>query len=74
MKTNDIVLGDAAVSRRHCAIVNYSQDVWLYDLGSTVGTFVDGQRLTGRMFLQGVHEVMVGGVQIRVAAHRDLLI
>jgi serine/threonine protein kinase len=74
LKTNDIVLGDAGVSRRHCVVVNYPQDVWLYDLGSTVGTFVDGQRLTGRMFLQGVHEVMVGGVQIRVAAHRDLLI
>jgi pSer/pThr/pTyr-binding forkhead associated (FHA) protein len=28
------------VSRRHCAIVNYLDDVWLCDLGSTQGVFV----------------------------------
>jgi tetratricopeptide (TPR) repeat protein len=74
LNANDLILDDASVSRRHCAIVNYPQDVWLYDLGSTVGTVVDGRRLTGRMFLEGVHEVMVGSVRIRVAARSDLLV
>ncbi len=74
LPTNDIALNDATVSRRHCAIVNYPHDVWLYDLGSTRGTVVDGQRLVGRVFLDGVHEVAVGKVRIRVAASSDLLI
>lgn len=52
LKANDIVIDDPSVSRRHCAIVNYPEDVWLYDLESTRGRRVDGQRLTGRMFLQ----------------------
>ena len=74
LRKNDIVLSDPTVSRRHCAIVNYRDDVWLYDLGSTVGTVVDAQRLVGRVFLDGVHEVVVGKLRIRVAASNDRLI
>jgi len=74
LPTNDIVLNDASVSRRHCAIVSFPDDVWLYDLGSTVGTAVDGHPLAGRVFLDGVHEVTAGKVRIRVAASSDLLI
>ena len=31
---NDIRLSDSSVSRRHGAIVNYLDDVWVYDLGA----------------------------------------
>lgn len=74
MKTNDIVLQERSVSRRHCVIVNCPRDVWLYDLGSTCGTFVDGQRVNGHTFLDGVHKVTLGRSQIGVAARSDLLI
>lgn len=74
LRANDIVLNDGSVSRRHCAIVNYPDDVWLYDLDSTVGTTLDGQPVDGRMFLDGVHDVTIGQVRIRVAARSDLLI
>jgi len=74
LTANDVVLDDRTVSRRHCVIVNYPDDVWLYDLGSAIGTVVDGSRLLGGMFLDGVHEVMVGRVRIRVAASGDLLV
>lgn len=74
LAANDIVLSGGTVSRRHCAIVNHPDDVWLYDLGSTCGTVVDGQRLHGRMLLDGVHEVAVGGVGIRVASSNDRLL
>ena len=74
LSANDIVLNDRSVSRRHCVIVNYPDEVWLYDLGSTVGTVVDGQRLVGRMLLDGVHEVAVGRVCIRVASSNDRLL
>ena len=62
------------VSRRHCVLVNFPDDVWLYDLDSTVGTVVEGQRLVGRMLLDGVHDVMVGKVRLRIAASSGLLV
>ena len=35
---NDIRLSaQTGVSRRHCVIVNYLDDVWVYDLESTLG-------------------------------------
>ncbi len=58
--SNDVILTDSSVSRRHCAIVNYPDCVWLYDLESTVGTVVDKERLAGRMLLNGRYEVEVG--------------
>ncbi len=71
---NDITLKDESVSRRHCALINYPGDVWLHDLESHVGTVVDGRRVVGRMFLDGVHEVTVGRVRLRVSARADLLV
>jgi serine/threonine protein kinase len=38
---NDMkVPGGTAISRRHCVIVNYKDDIWIYDLNST-GTYVN---------------------------------
>ena len=71
---NDLVLDHKNVSRRHCVIVNFPDDVWLYDFDSTVGTVVDGQRLVGRMLLDGVHEVSAGGMRLRIAASSGLLV
>jgi hypothetical protein len=74
LEANDVVIADRRVSRRHWAIVNFPDDVWLYDLGSTGGTIVDGQPLVGRVLLDGVHAVTAGGVSIRIAARSDLLV
>ncbi len=74
LSVNDLVVNDKSVSRRHCVIVNYPDDVWLYDLGSTVGTVIDGQRLVGRTLLDSVHEVAVGRVRLRIAARNDIFL
>ena len=71
---NDIALDDASVSRRHALIVNYPNDVWLYDLGSTRGSQLDGDAVHGRAFLDGVHRVMVGRVEVEVGSRADLLV
>ena len=71
---NDIALEDASVSRRHALIANFPNDVWLYDLGSTVGTKVDGKAVPGRAFLDGVHRVMVGRRDIQIGSRIDLLV
>ncbi len=74
LASNDIVLKDRSVSRRHAVIVNYPDEVWLYDLGSTCGTKRDKELVSGRMFLDGAHRIAIGDVEIDVAARADLLV
>ncbi|MEM7800855.1 MAG: FHA domain-containing protein, partial [Chloroflexota bacterium] len=44
--TADIIINDPEVSRNHCRLI-LDRSYYLQDLGSTNGTFVDGQRLGG---------------------------
>lgn len=45
--TNDITINDPEVSRHHMRLTRGAGGFTLEDLGSTNGTFVNGQRLTG---------------------------
>ena len=45
--TNDIVINDPEVSRHHLRLTKGADGFNLEDLGSTNGTFVNGQRMTG---------------------------
>lgn len=74
LPTNDITIENRSVSRRHGVIVNFPEDVWLYDLESMGGIEVDGERIYGRIFLDGVHDINIGPVRIRVAAKAGLLV
>jgi pSer/pThr/pTyr-binding forkhead associated (FHA) protein len=48
MPDNDVVVQDACVSRRHCAIMVHASNVCeLHDVASKNGTFINGRRLTG---------------------------
>ena len=49
---NDIVISDSEVSRRHSRIFMQGNNYVIEDLGSTNGTFVNGQRLTGSYVLR----------------------
>lgn len=42
---NDIVIHDNEVSRQHCRLVRVQDDYEIYDLQSSNGTFVNGQRV-----------------------------
>src|SRR3954466_10223499 len=42
--TNDLVLSDSTVSRRHVEVERVGQRLLLRDLGSRNGTFVDGRQ------------------------------
>lgn len=71
---NHLSFSDNNVSRRHCVIINYPNDVWLYDLGSTTGTYVDGKKLFGKTYLDGVHEIRIGKSQvIKISSKKGLL-
>jgi pSer/pThr/pTyr-binding forkhead associated (FHA) protein len=61
--TNGITINDAEISRRHARLTYQGGKYILEDLGSTNGTFVNGQRLAGPRVLK-TGEVISFGEQI----------
>jgi serine/threonine protein kinase len=70
---NKVCIEDNTVSRRHGVIVNYQDDVWIHDLESTCGTFVDGVRVRRKAYLDGVHVVKLGSVELTISSNAGLL-
>jgi hypothetical protein len=55
---NDVVIDDATVSRRHCAIVVHSDlSVELHDVASKNGTTINGSKMGGPTRLQDGDEI-----------------
>jgi hypothetical protein len=57
---NDIVINDSEVSRKHVRLILQAGGYVLEDLGSTNGSFVNGQRLMGPHVLRPGEVVMLG--------------
>ena len=64
----DVILDDGTVSRRHAAIRLSGGGATVEDLGSTHGTFVNGEKLTGKRALLEGDRVQFGGVRWRVTS------
>ena len=58
--TNDIPLGDAEISRQHSRLTRTPGGIVLEDLGSTNGSFVNGDRLTSPRVLRSGDLVGLG--------------
>ncbi|MCB9743349.1 MAG: FHA domain-containing protein [Alphaproteobacteria bacterium] len=61
--TNDLVLPDAQISWNHLSIWTDEEGVWVQDLGSSNGTFVNGERVQGRVSVDDSDLVRVGPLQ-----------
>ncbi len=72
--SNDIPFSQTGISRRHAVIVNFPDDVWIYDMGSVTGVAVDGTRVSGKAFLDGVHGLKIGARSIKVVTDEGLLV
>ena len=58
--TNGVVINDAEISRKHARLMFQGGKYVLDDLGSTNGTFVNGQRLAGPVVLKSGDVVSLG--------------
>jgi len=57
----EIVLPDPQISRRHCRVVIVLDEVFVADLDSSNGTFVDGERISGNALLPVGARLRLGG-------------
>jgi predicted component of type VI protein secretion system len=55
-----VFINDVEVSRRHARLTSQAGNVFIEDLGSTNGTFVNGQRLTGSRILNPGDTILLG--------------
>lgn len=69
--TGDIQLPDPRVSSRHAQFELSGGEVWLRDLGSTNGSFVNGQR-ADHVRLTHMDEVTLGGTRLLYTYMQDL--
>ncbi len=65
--SNDIVLAHRAVSGQHAVITTIFNDAFLEDLGSTNGTFVNGQRIGKHVLVDG-DQITLASVQLQFIA------
>jgi DNA-binding CsgD family transcriptional regulator len=64
-ETSDLVLPDPHVSRSHAVIRRQSGAVWIEDLGSTGGTYVNGEQVAGAHAIKHGDVVRFGPVEAR---------
>ncbi len=62
---SDIVLADREASARHARISFADKAFWIEDMGTTNGTFVNGQRIQGRTRLSGEDLVRIGHTMLQ---------
>ena len=63
---NDAALaGDDYASARHARVESQRDGVWILDLGSTNGTWVNGERMDGRHRLRDGDVVRIGQTELR---------
>lgn len=61
-----LMIDDQGVSSRHCALTRSGEGVYLQDLHSTHGTFVNGVPIQTRQGLQNGDHILLGGTELRV--------
>jgi hypothetical protein len=58
--TNDIVINDVEVSRKHARLLKQGDDYFYDDLGSTNGSFILGQKITAPTLLKPENKITIG--------------
>jgi len=65
----DVEIRDRSLSRHHARVTTSDNGIWLEDLDSTNGTFVNDERITERTELRFGDQIALGSVAVVVQAH-----
>jgi diguanylate cyclase (GGDEF)-like protein len=68
----DIRLIDDGISREHIRVVDDGGQIWLEDLGSTNGTYCNGERVQRRALVEG-DKILLGSTTILKFTYQDRL-
>jgi pSer/pThr/pTyr-binding forkhead associated (FHA) protein len=60
---NDIILEDSRVSRHHAQLRYRARRFWINDLGSTNGTFINGEQIEEKALRDG-DTISLGGLEL----------
>lgn len=66
----DIVLGDRTVSRQHATVWQEYGAVYVRDMGSANGTYVNGAKAEGMVRLNAGDKLQLGNVHLRLVSRR----
>ena len=61
----DVILADSEISRAHCVVALKDEELYVSDLNSTNGTFVDGEKVTGVRLLPVGSILQVGNRSLK---------
>jgi pSer/pThr/pTyr-binding forkhead associated (FHA) protein len=64
----DFIVDATLVSRVHCRLTAGATEIEVVDLGSTNGTFVNGQRIDTRASAKAGDRIGIGRVELEVTA------
>jgi pSer/pThr/pTyr-binding forkhead associated (FHA) protein len=64
----DFIVDAGLVSRVHCRLTAGAAEIEVVDLGSTNGTFVNGQRIEHRASVKSGDKIGVGRVELEVGS------
>ncbi len=73
-KSNDLYIADTQCSRLHCVIINFPNDVWIQDMSSVAGVFIDGEIVKKKKFLLGKHSLKIANLVFTLATQKELLL
>lgn len=73
MDSNDLVLTDSQASRHHAVIYTGATGYEVEDLGSSNGTYVQGQRITARVPLAVGQVIRIGSTELALHATPDVV-
>lgn len=72
---NDIqVKGDTLPCRRHSLIINCKNDIWLYDLNSYSGTFLNGEKIKNKAPLIGLNRITIAKTNYCIKTDKSKLL
>lgn len=65
-KDCDIVINDPHVSRIHLQIIKHNEQILsILDLESSTGTFVNGKKITGELFIEQNDIIKIGNTVLK---------